>query len=50
MMVQNVGFAESNTIVEPSQHFVLEPKTLKAHIVIFEKNKNCQTKPVTLSG
>ena len=41
----NVVFAESNTKV-PSQNLVLEPIT-KAHIVIFGKDKNCQTKPVT---
>ena len=42
----NEMFAESNTKV-PSQNLVLEPITIKAHIVIFGKNKNCQTKPVT---
>ena len=30
-----------------SQNFVLEPITLKAHITIFGKSKNFQTKPVT---
>ena len=43
----DVVFAESNTKVLPSQNLVLEPITIKAHIVIFGKNKNCQTKPVT---
>ena len=42
----NEMFAESNTKV-PSQNLVLEPITIKAHIVIFGKDKNCQTKPVT---
>ena len=43
----DVVFAESNTKVLPSQNLVLEPITIKAHIVIFGKNNNCQTKPVT---
>ena len=30
-----------------NEMFVLEPITIKAHIVIFGKDKNCQTKPVT---
>ena len=42
----NEMFAESNTKV-PSQNLVLEPITIKAHIVIFGKDKNCQIKPVT---
>ena len=44
----NEMFAESNTKV-PSQNLVLEPITIKAHIVIFGKDKNYQTKPVTRS-
>ena len=42
----NRGFVESNTIVL-WQNFVLEPITIKAHIVILWKNKNCKTKPFT---
>ena len=44
---ENLGFAESNTMVVPWQHFVLESITIKAHIIIFGKNKNCQTESVT---
>ena len=39
--------AKSNKKVQPGQNFVLEPIIIKAHIVIFGKDKNCQTKPLT---
>ena len=42
-----IGFAESNTMVVPRQNFVQEPITIKTHIIIFRKSKNCQTKSVT---
>ena len=43
----DIVFAESIAMVVPWQNFVLEPITIKVHIVIFRKNKSCQTKPVT---
>ena len=45
---QNVVFAESHTKVLPWQNLAPETITVKAlKIVIFGKDKNCQTKPVT---